>query len=47
MSLLGIGLACRSFARGYAHGSMAAILTMGEAGDSSCILLEGPGQGSA
>lgn len=46
MSLLAVCLACRSFARGYARGETAAILTTGEAGDSSCIVLGMPGMRS-
>jgi len=41
--LLSTCLACQALTRGYANGEAVAIMTTGEAGDSSCIVLGSPG----
>ena len=38
--VLAICLACRAFERSYAGGAAAAVLTSGEAGDSTCVIVE-------
>ena len=42
-SLVSLGLACRSFARGYAADSWAGVLSSGPRGESSCLFVQAAG----